>query len=206
MELQETDWALPEAFIQISGHLHTGQEKLLHDLAMQTPEDGIILEVGAHKGRSTCAIALACVNTQRHIYTIDAFTGKPDNTDDLSAPSYIGEFLKNLDRCNVVGYVTPLVGLSNEYWHDFKKPIDMLFIDGGHEHEVVTGDFNNFFPLLKAGGILAMHDVYSYECDSLSNGPNKVWCDHYGDLVDHVINHNLAWGWKLPGRSAGVKK
>lgn len=196
MLLEETDWALPEAFNQIAGHLHTGQEKLLHDLAMQTPPEGVILEVGAHKGRSTCALALACVDTNRHVYTIDTFTGQPDNTNLLTAPSYIGEFLKNLDRVDAVGYVTPLVGLSSDYWGKFNQPLDLLFIDGGHDHETVLGDFEAFWPLLKVGGILAMHDVYSYECDSLSNGPNKVWCDHFHELSDHTINHNLAYGVK----------
>ena len=40
----------------------------------------------------------------------------------------------------------------------FTKKIDFLFIDGDHNYEAVMRDFNEWTPLLKVGGILAIHD------------------------------------------------
>lgn len=178
----------------VFGHLRPGQEEALYDLACQTPEDGVILEVGAHKGRSTCCLAVS----GRRVLTIDTFTGQPENTNDLSATSYLGEFFGNLGKVEALENVEPLIGKSSEFWDDWNTPIDMLFIDGGHQDEVVRGDFLFFFPWLKAGGILAMHDVYSMECNADSNGPNKVWCDALSQLKDtRILFDNLAVGVKL---------
>lgn len=189
-----TDWTLPWQFDEIRGHLRPGQEKALHDLACLTPENGVILEVGAFKGRSTCALAMS----GRTVHTIDAFTGKTDNTNDLSAPSFLGEFFANLERVDCLANVIPHMGLSSRFWKTWAIPVDMLFIDGGHDDEIVSGDFEHFFPWLKKGGILAMHDVYSENCDSLSNGPNGVWCRNKHLLTDReIFVDNLAVGRKL---------
>lgn len=37
--------------------------------------------------------------------------------------------------------------------------IDFLFIDGDHSYEGVKQDFNLFAPLVKPGGIIALHDI-----------------------------------------------
>ena len=37
--------------------------------------------------------------------------------------------------------------------------IDFLFIDGGHEEEIVRSDFAMYSPLVRAGGMIALHDI-----------------------------------------------
>jgi hypothetical protein len=37
--------------------------------------------------------------------------------------------------------------------------IDFLFIDGGHEYATVRADFFNYGPLVREGGLIALHDV-----------------------------------------------
>lgn len=39
------------------------------------------------------------------------------------------------------------------------EPIDFLFIDGGHDYEVVKADFDNYHGLVRPGGIIGFHDV-----------------------------------------------
>jgi cephalosporin hydroxylase len=37
--------------------------------------------------------------------------------------------------------------------------LDLLFIDGDHSYEGVKADFENYGPLVRAGGFVAFHDI-----------------------------------------------
>lgn len=39
------------------------------------------------------------------------------------------------------------------------RPVDFLFIDGDHTYEGVKRDFNNYAPLVRPRGLIALHDV-----------------------------------------------
>jgi cephalosporin hydroxylase len=39
------------------------------------------------------------------------------------------------------------------------RPIDLLFIDGDHTYEGVRSDYVMFSPLVRAGGLIAFHDI-----------------------------------------------
>lgn len=57
-----------------------------------------------------------------------------------------------------------------------KTPIDFLFIDADHTYEAVKQDFEMYAPMVRKGGIIALHDA------SLQNHPlvevNRFWNDH----------------------------
>jgi hypothetical protein len=50
-------------------------------------------------------------------------------------------------------------------------PYDLIFIDADHTYEGVKMDFNNYLPMLSAGGVIGFHDV---ECPDWT-GINKFW-------------------------------
>lgn len=183
---------------KIFGHLHPGQENILFDLAGSTPNPGDILEVGAFKGRSTAALGFACLGTMRKVHTIDTFRGRSSNTDEMGDEFYLGEFLKNMDECGLIGVVCPMVGYSQEYWRAWDKPLAMLFLDGGHNYETARGDLDAFFPWLRPGGILAMHDVWRHTLPERDT--ERVWQEITSELEDIRLFHNLAWGWKKGNR------
>lgn len=39
------------------------------------------------------------------------------------------------------------------------KPVDFLFLDGDHRYEAVRRDFELYEPLVRPGGVVAMHDI-----------------------------------------------
>ena len=41
----------------------------------------------------------------------------------------------------------------------WNKPIHLLFIDGSHIYEDVLADFDNFYPHVVPGGVIAMYNV-----------------------------------------------
>lgn len=49
------------------------------------------------------------------------------------------------------------------------RPIDFLFIDGDHTYAGVKQDFENYAPLVRPGGVIALHDVAvhppEYHCE-----------------------------------------
>jgi predicted O-methyltransferase YrrM len=40
------------------------------------------------------------------------------------------------------------------------RSIDVLFIDGDHSTEGMLQDFRDYAPLVRKGGIIAVHDIY----------------------------------------------
>lgn len=55
------------------------------------------------------------------------------------------------------------------------RAIDILFIDGDHSYEGMIGDFNTYGPLVRTGGIIAVHDIFYLE------GVARAWEDIPGD-------------------------
>ena len=82
------------------------------------------------------------------------------------------------------------------------KPIDVLFIDGDHSYEGVKKDFEMYSPLVKAGGIIAFHDIVIHppetECDV-----NKFWNEikHNFEYKEFVAN----WDQKMCGIGIVIK-
>lgn len=44
------------------------------------------------------------------------------------------------------------------------EKLDFVYIDGNHAYEFVKADIENYYPLLKSGGILGGHDFYNGYC------------------------------------------
>ena len=38
-------------------------------------------------------------------------------------------------------------------------PFDFIFVDGGHDYETVQNDYENYWPLVRPGGVMAFHDI-----------------------------------------------
>ena len=43
------------------------------------------------------------------------------------------------------------------------RPIDILFLDAGHRYEDVRGEFLNYGPLVRPGGLIIFHDIVGPE-------------------------------------------
>lgn len=66
--------------------------------------------------------------------------------------------------------------------------LDILFIDGDHKYKTITVDFENYLPLVKKGGMIAFHDIFSF-------GLKKFW----GDIKENYVYHEIydsseVWG------------
>lgn len=131
---------------------------LLMQLASQVRE-GVIVELGSYRGRSTIALALGSRRGARvPVYAIEphvAFTGV------LGAEFGPGDrrvFDRNLARAGVTDLVH-LISLPSEVaartWTD---GIGLLWIDADHTYEAVTRDFSLWSRNLAPGGLIALDD------------------------------------------------
>jgi predicted O-methyltransferase YrrM len=67
------------------------------------------------------------------------------------------EFLRNTKECS--DRIIPLRGESTAIAASFGSSIALLFLDGDHSYEGVKADVDAWWPKLRPGGIMAMHDI-----------------------------------------------
>ena len=142
--------------------LHPTEEALFREVLKGMT--GLGVEIGCLDGYSSAVILDA---SELHLTSIDPFI--PDSME----ASLIGSKAKYL--FNVAPYGIR-AGLIPDYsWRiaasvgavtlpylgvlDTSRSIDFLFIDGDHNYEAVRQDYHDWTPLLKPGGILAIHDA-----------------------------------------------
>ena len=71
-------------------------------------------------------------------------------------------------------------------------PFDFIFIDGGHDYNTAMADWQNYWPMLRSGGLLAFHDI-AYSHDNPECGVRKVW---------HKIRDNGKWQEIINGHNS----
>ena len=173
----------------IEGWLSSKEAKLLYRLASQTTGRGEIVEIGSWKGKSTTCLSLGSRKAAgTNVTAIDPHTGSSEHGD---VDTY-AEFLSNIERKGVADMVTPIRKPSAEVAKEWRKPVELLWIDGAHEYEYVLEDLNVWMPHLMEGGIVAFHD-------STMPGPWKVIEDHLyrGTDFKHVrFVHGITYATK----------
>lgn len=124
-------------------------DKELELLVMYVKEAKVVVEVGCYEGKTTASLAANCQGT---IYSIDPFfKGRLGVCyGELIARNHC----KRLNLSNVKF----LKGLSHEVAPAFNHPIDFIFIDADHSYEAIKRDWNDWFPKMKSGGVIALHD------------------------------------------------
>jgi predicted O-methyltransferase YrrM len=186
--------SIAPAVEKIEGYLVPGQEAFLFNKVRELPNDASILEIGGYFGRSTAAMAFACVGTKRQIYTIDTFYGNDGAMG--RSESFLDVWQANLSRFDLERYATPLQGLSVQVLAELDKSqrFDFVFIDGSHEYIDIIRDLEMVYPYVKEGGWIALHDV-----EPGWPGPWRVWRQTARILLsDHAYETTLACGRKRP--------
>lgn len=162
---------LEHYYTRIDGWFNMESQYL--ELLTATPDNGIFVEIGAYKGKSTSFLATEIHNQKRNLkyVVVDSFEGAINSSEPLEVEVYknikftelYDDYLNNI--ATVSRYVLTEVGLSHIVADRFlDNSIDTLFIDGGHSYNQVKADIEAWLPKLKATGIMAGHDynIYSW--------------------------------------------
>ena len=132
-------------------------EQLLARLAADPPRT--VLEIGtAHGGTLFCFTRAAAADAL--LVTVDLPAGRFGGGYHPARGALYRRFAHERQR------VRPLLGDS----HDPQtlervrrelgaRPVDFLFVDGDHEYEGVRADYELYAPLVRPGGLIALHDI-----------------------------------------------
>jgi predicted O-methyltransferase YrrM len=115
-----------------------------------TGAEGVGVEIGCMDGFSTAHL-LEC--SKLHITSIDPFI--PDSM----AAHLVGQEQRYHE--NIAPWKDRATLLKAYSWDvvvSWNQMLDFLFIDGDHTYASVLRDYEQWTPLLKPGGLLAMHD------------------------------------------------
>ena len=126
-----------------------------------------MLEIGTLYGIGAIAIhdAVRFIADNAHITLIDPLDGYyGSNVSDFASlkPVTLGVLQQNLAIWNVPAEdITIIQGLSEgdeALEHARKNEYDLLIIDGDHSERGVKQDFENYFPLVRQGGLVVIDD------------------------------------------------
>jgi MMP 1-O-methyltransferase len=157
-------------FAEIDGWLSDREGLALYDLAAALAEPApVAVEIGSWLGKSSYAIARGLRGHPAAVlYCIDPFNAPTEDErtrrDDLARQGRCESSLRETFWANMVRYgVAPTARVLEGYSHDvvrqFTERIDLLFIDGAHAYDAVARDVADWAPLVKPGGMIALHDV-----------------------------------------------
>jgi predicted O-methyltransferase YrrM len=141
----------------VPGWLTDEEGEALYELARACTGRGVIVEIGSFKGKSTICLGLGSqAGSAVHVHAIDPHQER------------FPEFEANVARAGIAELVRPIPSLSQAVADDFEEPIELLFVDGSHEYDLVLEDFEKWVPKVVDGGWVAFHDT------TWTPGPRKV--------------------------------
>lgn len=145
---------------RLEGLLEEREGLCLYLLGRLAAPVGNVVEIGAYKGRSTwyLARALEDAGSPYRVVSIDPHLSG-------SAEAY----RETIERTGIASRVDARTAFSYDVVAGFDEPIGLLWIDGDHSYDAVRADFEQWFPLLREGGLVAFHDTVGQRI-----GPTRV--------------------------------
>jgi len=143
--------------MEVKGQISQAEAERLQYLASLVPDNGIIVEIGAYAGRSTCALASGMKDTV-HLYSIDPWMLLDTS---LVRQGYhkahtLLEYRSNIEP--VKDKITQIVAWPYNVARIFNAPINLLFMDQEKQYDKLKPAWEAFIPHVKCGGWIASHD------------------------------------------------
>ena len=179
------DIAHPTAW---SGHMEFG-----HQL-VQEIKPKLIVELGTHYGHSFFSFCQGVKDAglDTKLCAVDTWKGdKFTNAYDSDVKESVDRVIaKHFPDLNIKLYQKTFDAARSTFKN---KSIDLLHLDGSHDYESVRNDVDNWFPKVKDGGVILMHDV---AVNDPRFGVMKVW--------QEIKNEHPEWQYQLRFESFGL--
>jgi predicted O-methyltransferase YrrM len=138
-------------------------------------EPKVILEIGVHLGYS--------LQDWRRAFEPDILIGVDNDTSKL-----------RFDDADIIEGDSHSV----DTWDEVKlalagSKVDFLFIDGDHTYEGVKQDYEMYGPLVKKGGVIALHDA------GIADNPGVEVYKLWDELADQGVNGELIYNKSSTG-------
>jgi predicted O-methyltransferase YrrM len=161
-----------ELAARTKGFLPLAEAATLYAVAVEAAKDGPLLEIGSYCGKSAVYLGAAAKAVGGVVFTVDHHRGSEENQPgwewhdpELLDPvtgllDTLPWLRRTLHAASLEDVVVAIVGRSATVASRWSTPVSLLFIDGGHTEEAAQGDYTGWGPHLRAGGLLAIHDVF----------------------------------------------
>ena len=174
----------------VKGFLPDDEGRALYRAACRAVEaaPGALLEVGTYCGKSALYLGAAARPAGRVLFSVDHHHGSEEiqpgwehHDPDLVDPGTgrmdsLPWARRAVAEAGLEDTVVLVVGPSSVVAAAWSTPLALLFIDGGHGHEVAWADYHGWAPKVAAGGLLAIHDVFPDPADG-GRAPYELYCE-----------------------------
>ncbi len=142
----------------VEGWLYDEEVELLYRLASGVRE-GVIVEIGSYRGKSTVALALGSRDgSHAPVFAVDPHEDFTGVSGFQFGPRDRDEFSQSILRCGVSELVRPVSLTSAAAAEGWDLPVGLLWIDGDHRYESVKLDLDLWRPYLAPRAFVALHD------------------------------------------------
>ena len=163
---------------------------------ISSKKDLIGVEIGVYAGDH--AFSLLTNLKIKKLYLIDPYEIYDEFLNSSDGKLYNEEFLPlNLAKKEAIDKLGKFK--NNTQWifkksldapSEIKEELDFIYIDGNHEYKYIKKDIENYYPLLKRGGVIGGHDFY--------NGYTKSHSDVINAVLEFVYTHKLQLNIEQP--------
>jgi predicted O-methyltransferase YrrM len=173
----------------VKGFMPRDEGLALFELAlehgMQFPK-ATWLEIGAWCGKSAIYLGAAAEETNSVLYSLDHHHGSEENQEGwehfdpaLVDPvdgrlNTLPTWQRAISDAQLEQTVIGLIGPSRVVADHFDQPLDLVFIDGGHGHDVAWADYRAWASKVVVGGLLMIHDVFADPADG-GQAPYEIY-------------------------------
>ena len=197
--MAEAGWARVRA---TPGHLTEREARFLMVAAACTPADGVILEIGSFKGKSTVGLAtVAARYGTGPVVAVDPHTAPALTDPNLGGKqSSWDDFQQALRAAGVTAAVEAHRTFSRDLAAGWSRSIRLLWIDGDHTYAGAKADLDLFRRHLAPGAIVALHDVLNTFA-----GPIRVFVEELlrsDDFGAAGVVGSIGWAQYRPGAGA----
>jgi predicted O-methyltransferase YrrM len=180
------DVRLLEVARAAKGFMPDDEGLALHAAGRDAASVGPLLEVGSYCGKSAVYLGAAARAGGTVLFSVDHHRGSEENQagwehhDPEVVDPATGRmdtlpfFRRTIERAGLEDAVVAVVGDSPVIAANWRTPLGLVFIDGGHALDVVLADYEAWSPQVAAGGVLVFHDVFEDPRDG-GQAPFEVW-------------------------------
>jgi predicted O-methyltransferase YrrM len=158
----------------------------LHAAGRDGGSVGPLLEVGSYCGKSAVYLGAAARAGDTVLFSVDHHRGSEENQagwehhdpevvdPDTGRMDTLPFFRRTIERAGLEDAVVAVVGDSSVIAANWRTPLGLVFVDGGHALDVVLADYEAWSPHVAEGGVLVFHDVFEDPRDG-GQAPFEVW-------------------------------
>lgn len=179
-------------------YISHGEIDLLTRLAKNLPADPVVVNIGA--GAGTSGLTFLSARPDLWLYTIDVayeinlYGGLENEMGILRAAG-----LLDFTRYAAIHGDSVVVGQGWE-----RGQVDLVFVDGDHTYAGARGDIESWWPHLKPGGYMVIHDYQKREAFALKFPEIPITDELLGNLIKPYPDVDRAVADVLLGRQALV--